>query len=137
MSGRAPFNAKEHIAAFNKIRRKCAGKPIKKDLLTKLLKENKILSNREFCSELVKEGVLMCKGDEYTFVNPDSPIHYNLLNSIYVKYYNRIRSYSKTATLRKTQRKAIKDKRVQESIKLLKEYGYEIYAPVGSLFTKV
>ncbi len=131
------FKAKEHIKGLNNLRIQLL-LPITDVEFRNKLRDLGIPGNSLFFSELRRAGIVK-RTEENTFIftNPDIPIHYLALQSVYDSYKNREKEYSKNYTEKRKARKKQNNERISEAVKLLKENGYEIYIPVGTLFQKL
>lgn len=126
------FVALEHIKDFNLIK-KSLDTPFTKAELQTQLKKAGIPANTVFFATLVKYKVLKrISRSHYIFSNND-PIYFKLLENAYKDYSQRLNKYMDTYR----ENKAKKSQEVQNAIKLLKSLGYEIYAPVGELYSKL
>lgn len=126
------FVALDHIKDFNLIK-KSLDTPFTKAELQIQLKKAGIPANTVFFATLVKYKVLKrISRSHYIFSNND-PIYFKLLENAYKDYSQRLNKYMDTYR----ENKAKKSQEVQDAISLLKSLGYEIYAPVGELYSKL
>lgn len=126
------FVALDHIKDFNLIK-KSLDTPFTKAELQTQLKKAGIPANTVFFATLVKYKVLKrISRSHYIFSNND-PIYFKLLENAYNDYSKRLNKYMDTYR----ENKAKKSQEVQDAISLLKSLGYEIYAPVGELYSKL
>lgn len=131
------FKARDHIKGLNNLRIQLL-LPITDVEFRNRLKELGIPSNSLFFSELRRAGIVKRNEDNsFSFAKPDTPIHYMALQSVYDSYKKREKEYSTTYNKKKNQKKIEQAERISEAVKLLKENGYEIYVPVGTLFQKL
>lgn len=135
--GRKPFAAKDHIVPFNKFRASQGDIPMSEEQLKEGLKQCGIPCNTMFCVELKKFNVVKKVGNDYIFVNPDKPVYYKMLGSVYLQYYSKVKEYHKAANEKKMRKEDERNNSVQAAIKLLKERGYEIFAPIGKVYAKM
>ena len=126
------FVAIDHIKDFNLIK-KSLDTPFTKAELQTQLKKAGIPANTVFFATLVKYKVLKrISRSHYIFSNND-PIYFKLLENAYKDYSQRLNKYMDTYR----ENKAKKSQEVQDAVQLLKSLGYEIYAPVGELYSKL
>lgn len=131
------FKAKDHIKALNNLRLQYNGTFTDKEFKDSLKKSN-IPSNSLFFSELRKYGVInKIHKNIYAFVNPKKPIYYLALQEIYTSYYKRVNEYRETYRKNKLYKETVTNKKIKEAVDFLKSKGFEIYAPVRTLFSKV
>ena len=126
------FVALDHIKDFNLIK-KSLNTPFTKAELQTQLKKVGIPANAVFFATLVKYKVLKrISRSQFIFSNND-PIYFKLLENAYKDYSGRLNKYMDTYR----ENKAKKSQEVQDAIQLLKNLGYEIYAPEGELYSKL
>lgn len=126
------FVALDHIKDFNLIK-KSLDTPFTKAELQTQLKKAGIPANTVFFATLVKYKVLKrISRSHYIFSNND-PIYFKLLENAYKDYSQRLNKYMDTYR----ENKAKKSQEVQDAVQLLKSLGYEIYALVGELYSKL
>lgn len=132
------FVAREHIADFNEVRIILTSlkAPFPEELLREHLKEHNLVSNPLFIGELRRAGILKVENRRLLFVDR-KPVHYNKLQEVYSKYQKRVNEYSKRARDKKSLQRLEENRKVQFAIDFLKSMGYEVLAPVGSLYTKI
>lgn len=131
------FNAIDHIKVLNQLRLKY-DKTFTEEEFRKDLKDFNILSNSIFFSELQNSGIIKrIQKEIFSFSDPKKPIHYKKLERVYIRYCERLLRYRETYKKKKFCKEQEETKRIQESINFLKSKGFEIYAPVKSLFCKV
>ena len=76
-------------------------------------------------------------GQMFVWTDTVSPIHYQQLQSIYNAYQKKINEYGKVYRDRKRRAESFKSKEIENAINLLKENGFEIFAPKGDLYQKL
>lgn len=139
--GRNSFKAIEHIKGLNALRVFfCTenGPTFTEKELREGLKEHGIPSNPVFFSKLKEFGIIdRIHEDVYIFSDPDKPIHYKVLQNVYASYHEKVKQYQKTIKENKSLRRSQEEIEIKEAVKLLKSKGFEIYAPVGTLYSKV
>lgn len=113
------------------------GAPFSETELRSKLKERGLPHNNVFVSELKSFKILHSVDKGLVEFSTKGPIYYKTLQAIYSSYRKRMNEYGK----RYRDRKKIEDQRkstvIESAIKLLKENGYEVYAPVGNLYSKI
>lgn len=132
------FVAKEHIASFNEVRVILTSlkTPFPERILKELLKEHNLISNPLFIGELRKSGVLKVERKMLKFAE-DKPIHYNKLQEVYSRYQKKVNEYSRKSRDKKSLARISEDKEIRAAIDFLKDRGFEIYVPTGTLYSKI
>ncbi len=134
--GRKPFVAMEHIKDFNNVKISLLYSSFTEDKLRKKLKENGIISGKMFISEFVKYGML--SKDYYTGTlrfTDTKPVHYTTLHEVYMNYLETTSKYENNRATKKS--KDFRDSEINAAIQLLKSAGYEVFSPVGDLYSKM
>ena len=72
--------------------------------------------------------------DQFTFVD-NKPVHFKLLENIYLDYCNRLAGYIRNSEVRKAREE--QEAQIAEAVRFLKDLGYQIYAPVEDLYSKL
>ena len=135
-----PFKAKEHIKMLNMLKTQTLEQSL---LLTDRdfkdsLKECGIPSNNLFWIEFKKSGLIReVEANVFQWNNASSPIHFKTLQDIYKRYHARMVKYQSSYKEKKMLHDVCKRKNIKEAIDLLKENGFEIYAPKGNLYQKL
>ena len=135
-----PFKAKEHIKMLNMLKTQTLEQSL---LLTDRdfkdsLKECGIPSNNLFWIEFKKSGLIReVEANVFQWNNASSPIHFKILQDIYKRYHARMVKYQSSYKEKKMLHDVCKRKNIKEAIDLLKENGFEIYAPKGNLYQKL
>ena len=133
--GRSPFVALDHIKDFNELKAALQGKPFTKNLFRNELRKISIPCNHMFWSSFIKLRIIKrISREQFAFVN-NKPVHFKLLESIYLDYCNRLAGYVRNPEVRKA--KEEQDAQIAEAVKLLKGLGFQIYAPVEDLYSKL
>ena len=65
----------------------------------------------------------------------DKPVHFKLLENIYLDYCNRVAGYIRNSEVRKAREE--QEAQVAEAVRFLKGLGFQIYAPVEDLYSKL
>lgn len=124
------FDAKEHIKALNQVR--ASQMPMSAIDMRYLLKQIGLPSNSLFWSILSSSDLIIKLGyRQYQFIN--EPIHYTKLEAVYAVYKERVDSYANKHRLSKK----LSKNSIKRAVAMLKNQGFEIYAPVGKLFQKL
>lgn len=135
-----PFKAKEHIKMLNMLKTQTLEQSL---LLTDRdfkdsLKECGIPSNNLFWIEFKRSGLIQEVGvNVFQWNDPNLPIHFRTLQNIYEKYRTRINKYQSTYKEKKILGTVFKREDIKKAINLLKENGFEIFAPKGNLYQKL
>lgn len=138
------FNAKEHIPAINKFRIAMNGKSFTTKELLDVFRENNIPSNATFWSVFRKSGIIKEVGKgQYVFAS-NEPVFYGELGKVYRQYHTIRKKYAKpNKPVEKPREKDEFDHKealqVFEvfAIDFLKEIGYKIMAPVGTVYKEI
>lgn len=133
--GRKPFVAMEHIKDFNNVKISLLYLSFTEDKLRKKLKENGIISGKMFISELIKYGILTKDYLGSLHFADSKPVHYTSLHEVYLNYLETTAKYERNR--RSKQSKDFRDSEINAAIQLLKQAGYEVFAPVGDLYSKM
>ena len=133
--GRSPFVALDHIKDFNELKVALQGKPFTRDMFRNELKKINIPCNNMFWVGFIKLRIIKRISREQFVFCDDKPVHFKLLESIYLDYCNRLAGYVRNSEVRKA--KEEQDTQVAEAVKLLKGLGFQIYAPVEDLYSKL
>lgn len=134
------FVALNHIVSLNKFRAnsiKHGDLPLSEGDFRNAFKACGIPSNALFFLEFRRAGLLVrVERDMYAWQN-NRPIHHQILQNIYAKYQKRVNEYSNARYTRKKREKVLKGKEIEEAINLLKNNGFEVFAPKGDLYQKL
>lgn len=118
-----------------------------KDEFLKGLKDIGMPSNAHFWAAILScelpeqkcKLLTRVRKDAYVFAKPKDPIFWGDLQVIYNSYKRTVNKYSQTQKEKKTC--AEKDEQlslqIREAIDLLKSHGFEILAPVATLYAKM
>lgn len=134
------FRAIEHIKQLNMLKKDMvrAGVPISSEDFRAAFKTCGIPSNAMFWVEFRNSGLLTkVEGHMFVWTSAVSPIHHQQLQSIYNTYQKRINRNSDAYRERKKKRELLRSKEIEDAINLLKENGFEIFAPKGNLYQKL
>ena len=133
--GRSPFVALDHIKDFNELKVTLQGKPFTKDVFRNELKKINIPCNDMFWVGFLKLKVIKrISKEQFAFVD-NKPVHFKLLESIYLDYCDRLTGYIRNSEVRKAREE--QEAQIAEAVKLLKSLGFQIYAPVEDLYSKL
>lgn len=143
------FNAKERIPAINKFHALTNGKPFTKEQILTMFKENHIPANKSFWAVFRKSGIIkeVSKG-QFVFTS-NEPVFYGALEKIYNQYHALLKKYN-TQKFQKPniepEIEVVEDTISPEeelnamkifAIDLLKELGYKILEPVGTIYRPI
>ena len=133
--GRNPFVALDHIKDFNELKAALRGKPFTKDMFRNELKKINIPCNNMFWVGFIKLRIIKrVSREQFVFVD-DKPVHFKLLESIYLDYCNRLAGYMRNSEVKKA--KEEQESQIAAAVRLLKGLGFQIYAPVEDLYSKL
>lgn len=133
--GRSPFVALDHIKDFNELKSSLQGKPFTKDTFKEELKKIGIPHNNMFWVGFAKFKVIKrISKAEYVFID-NKPTHFKLLETIYLDYSDRLARYLKNTELGKARKE--QETQIVEAVRFLKGLGFQIYAPVEDLYSKL
>ena len=133
--GRSPFVALDHIKDFNELKAALQGKPFTKDVFRNELKKINIPCNNMFWVGFIKLRIIKrISREQFAFVD-NKPVHFKLLESIYLDYCNRLAGYVRNSEVKKA--KEEQESQIAAAVRLLKGLGFQIYAPVEDLYSKL
>ena len=133
--GRSPFVALDHIKDFNELKVTLQGKPFTKDTFRNELKKINIPCNNMFWVGFIKLRIIKRISREQFVFCDDKPVHFKLLESIYLDYCNRLAGYIRNSEVKKA--KEEQESQIAAAVRLLKGLGFQIYAPVEDLYSKL
>ena len=133
--GRSPFVALDHIKDFNELKVTLQGKPFTKDTFRNELKKINIPCNDMFWVGFIKLRIIKRISREQFVFCDDKPVHFKLLESIYLDYCNRLAGYIRNSEVKKAREK--QESQIAAAVRLLKGLGFQIYAPVEDLYSKL
>ena len=133
--GRSPFVALDHIKDFNELKVTLQGKPFTKDMFRNELKKINIPCNNMFWVGFIKLRIIKRISREQFVFCDDKPVHFKLLESIYLDYCNRLTGYIRNSEVKKAREE--QESQVAAAVRLLKGLGFQIYAPVEDLYSKL
>ena len=133
--GRSPFVALDHIKDFNELKVTLQGKPFTKDTFRNELKKINIPCNNMFWVGFIKLRIIKRISREQFVFCDDKPVHFKLLESIYLDYCNRLAGYVRNSEVKKAREE--QESQVAAAVRLLKGLGFQIYAPVEDLYSKL
>lgn len=134
------FRAVEHIKQLNMLKRDMvnSGVPVSSEDFRAAFKTCGIPSNAMFWVEFRNSGLLTrVEGHLFVWTSTVSPIHHQQLQSIYNTYQKRINRNYGVYRERKKRQELLKSKEIEDAVNLLKENGFEIFAPKGNLYQKL
>ena len=133
--GRSPFVALDHIKDFNELKSSLQGKPFTKDTFKEELKKIGIPHNNMFWVGFIKLRIIKRISREQFVFCDDKPVHFKLLESIYLDYCNRLTGYIRNSEVKKAREE--QETQIAEAVRFLKGLGFQIYAPVEDLYSKL
>ena len=133
--GRSPFVALDHIKDFNELKAALQGKPFTRDMFRNELKKINIPCNNMFWVGFIKLRIVKRISREQFVFCDDKPVHFKLLESIYLDYCNRLAGYVHNSEVKKA--KEEQESQIAAAVRLLKGLGFQIYAPVEDLYSKL
>ena len=133
--GRSPFVALDHIKDFNELKAALQGKPFTKDTFRNELKKINIPCNNMFWVGFIKLRIIKRISREQFVFCDNKPVHFKLLESIYLDYCNRLAGYMRNSEVKKA--KEEQESQIAAAVRLLKGLGFQIYAPVEDLYSKL
>ena len=133
--GRSPFVALDHIKDFNELKAALQGKPFTKDMFRNELKKINIPCNNMFWVGFLKLKVIKRISKEQFAIVDNKPVHFKLLESIYLDYCDRLTGYIRNSEVRKAREE--QEAQIAEAVRFLKGLGFQIYAPVEDLYSKL
>ena len=133
--GRSPFVALDHIKDFNELKVTLQGKPFTRDMFRNELKKINIPCNNMFWVGFIKLRIIKRISREQFVFCDDKPVHFKLLESIYLDYCNRLAGYIRNSEVKKAREE--QESQVAAAVRLLKGLGFQIYAPVEDLYSKL
>ena len=133
--GRSPFVALDHIKDFNELKVTLQGKPFTKDTFRNELKKINIACNDMFWVGFIKLRIIKRISREQFVFCDDKPVHFKLLESIYLDYCNRLAGYIRNSEVKKAREE--QESQIAAAVRLLKGLGFQIYAPVEDLYSKL
>ena len=133
--GRNPFVALDHIKDFNELKVALQGKPFTRDMFRNELKKINIPCNNMFWVGFIKLRIIKRISREQFVFCDDKPVHFKLLESIYLDYCNRLAGYIRNSEVKKAREE--QESQIAAAVRLLKGLGFQIYAPVADLYSKL
>ena len=133
--GRNPFVALDHIKDFNELKVTLQGKPFTRDMFRNELKKINIPCNNMFWVGFIKLRIVKRISREQFVFCDDKPVHFKLLENIYLDYCNRLARYVRNSEVKKAREE--QESQVAAAVRLLKGLGFQIYAPVEDLYSKL
>lgn len=127
--------ALDHIKDFNELKAALKGKPFTKDMFRNELKKINIPCNNMFWVGFIKLRIIKRISREQFVFCDDKPVHFKLLESIYLDYCNRLAGYMRNSEVKKA--KEEQESQIAAAVRLLKGLGFQIYAPVEDLYSKL
>ena len=133
--GRNPFVALDHIKDFNELKATLQGKPFTKNLFRNELRKIGVPCNDMFWVGFAKFRIIKrISREQFMFVD-DKPVYFRLLENIYLDYCNRLAGYISNSETRKIREE--QEAQIAAAVRFLKGLGFQIYAPVEGLYSKL
>ena len=127
--------ALDHIKDFNELKVALQGKPFTRDMFRNELKKINIPCNNMFWVGFIKLRIIKRISREQFVFCDDKPVHFKLLESIYLDYCNRLAGYIRNSEVKKAREE--QESQIAAAVRLLKGLGFQIYAPVEDLYSKL
>ena len=127
--------ALDHIKDFNELKVALQGKPFTRDMFRNELKKINIPCNTTFWVGFIKLRIIKRISREQFVFCDDKPVHFKLLESIYLDYCNRLAGYIRNSEVKKAREE--QESQIAAAVRLLKGLGFQIYAPVEDLYSKL
>ena len=99
------------------------------------LKKINIPCNDMFWVGFIKLRIIKRISREQFVFCDDKPVHFKLLESIYLDYCNRLAGYIRNSEVKKAREE--QESQIAAAVRLLKGLGFQIYAPVEDLYSKL
>ena len=134
------FRAIEHIKQLNMLKKDMvhAGVPVSSEDFRAAFKTCGIPSNAMFWVEFRNSGLLTrVEGHLFVWTSEVSPIHHQQLQSIYNTYQRKVNRNYNAYREKKKRQEFLKSKEIEDAVNLLKDNGFEIFAPKGNLYQKL
>ena len=134
------FRAIEHIKQLNMLKKDMvhAGVPVSSEDFRAAFKTCGIPSNIHFWVEFRESGLLTrVEGHLFVWTSAVSPIHHQQLQSIYNSYQRKINAVRDRYLEKKARQEFLKSKEIEDAVNLLKDNGFEVFAPKGNLYQKL
>ena len=127
--------ALDHIKDFNELKAALQGEPFTKDVFRNELKKINIPCNNMFWVGFIKLRIIKRISREQFVFCDDKPVHFKLLENIYLDYCSRLAGYIRNSEVKKA--KEEQESQIAAAVRLLKGLGFQIYAPVEDLYSKL
>lgn len=144
---RKSFNPQECISQLNNVKAalQAAGKPFNSKTILESLKNCGLPSNATFWKVFRKSGILQEVSRGLYMFTSKEPIYVGALYTIKKKYAELAKHYStkKPIETEEESKEVIvpqeiePENTVEIAIRLLKEHGYKVYAPIGTLYQEI
>ena len=128
------FNAEEYIVGLNILRHQLSESLFTSNKIREEFKNCGIPSNMLFWTVFSNSGLVQkVENNLYCFKNPDKPIHFCKLESIYKEYKERATIYYNRWYNKKKHKNLLERHDIQDAIKLLQDNGFTIVIDVNNL----
>ena len=131
------FQAIQHIAELNNFKMQSKSLILSREDFCAALKNCSIPSNALFFNEFRNSGLLVKVGKDTYAWKDIKPIHFKTLQLIYCTYQNKLNKYLQTYNNKKKEKDLLKREQIESAITLLKNNGFEIFAPYKGLYKKL
>ena len=133
--GRKPFVAIDHIKDFNEFKAAFQEKAFTKNKFRNELKKIGMPCNDVFWASFIRLKVVKRISRTYFVFSDNKPTHFKLLETIYLDYSNRLARYIRNSKVNRAKQE--QETKIAEAVKFLKSFGFQIYAPVEDLYSKL
>ena len=91
--------------------------------------------NDVFWASFIRLKVVKRISRTYFVFSDNKPTHFKLLETIYLDYSNRLARYIRNSKVNRAKQE--QETKIAEAVKFLKSFGFQIYAPVEDLYSKL
>ena len=134
-TGRKPFVAIDHIKDFNEFKATFQEKAFTKNNFRDELKTIGMPCNDVFWASFIRLKVVKRISRTYFVFSDNKPTHFKLLETIYLDYSNRLARYIRNSKVNRAKQE--QETKRAYAVKFLKSFGFQIYAPVEDLYSKL
>lgn len=132
---RCKFVAYDHIKDFNELKSSLLDKSFTRDSFKDELKKLNIPCSNTFWSGFVKLNIIKrISKTEFVFTD-NKPVHFKVLENVYLIYFDKISEYMQKYETKKNQE--IQYSQINDAVQLLKSLGFQVFKPVGDLYSKL
>lgn len=141
---RSNFDANAHIAELNNVKKalQATERPFSKRTILDSLKGCKLPYNSKFWRIFRDSGLVQETSRGMFMFTSKEPINIHALEKVYKNYQLSLRRYNEKAKKPKVETQEVTPEEnpeamIQFAIDLLKEKGYQIFAPVGVIYQQL